>query len=547
MKDISFISSLKWLWKLSRPTRGFILLSSLLGFAFVGSSLTFVWLSKLLIDSATGRSSEPIESIITPFIITIIVQISLLVARNYINSLNLIRLRASLRKTLFQRIMQSKFQGNSSLHSADFTNRLDEDSRIVGEALCTTIPTSVVSLVQLCSAFIFMLLLEPKLAWALVVIMPVAIIVSKVFVRRTRKVTRQIRQTDSALQAHIQESVENRTNISIFNQENLSDKQLHTLQQKLIKEEKTRININTYTRAVLNFGFMAGYATAFLWSVFSLESGAITYGMMTAFIQLVAQIQNPTLELSQRIPSFVSALTSAERIAEVMNLPQMKQGDQIILEGAIGIKIDNLTYRYPDSTKKIFHDFSHNFTPSTITTITGETGAGKTTLIKLILAILTPSSGSITLYNNEQEHGVSPLVRANIRYVPQGNTLISGTIRENLKLGNPNASDLEIQQALHTACCDFVSTLPDGLDTICLEGGQGISEGQAQRIAIARALLGSGKILLFDEPTSSLDSQTEQEFIKRLHQNINDRTILIITHRHLPLTGFTKAINIEEL
>lgn len=541
---ISLINSLKWLWRLSFSSRGFILLSSLLGFAYVGISLIFVWLSKQLIDSATGRSGESITTYIAPFIIVIVIQILLNISRNYINSISLVKLRATLRKNLFQKIMQSQFQGNNSLHSADFTNRLDEDTRVIGEALCNNIPSSVVSLFQLFAAFIFMMILEPKLAWTLIVIMPFAIIISKIFISRTRKYSRMIRQTDSQLQSHIQESVENRINISIFNQNKLSGKQLNKIQGELISEESKRININTYTRTILNFGFMSGYATAFLWGVFSLESGAITYGLMTAFMQLVAQIQNPTLELSQRIPSFITALTSAERLAEVMELEQLQEGEQITLSSPIGIRIKELSYNYPDSTEAIFKNFSHNFTPSTITTITGETGAGKTTLIKLMLSILTPQSGNIILYNNKEEYEVNPLFRVNFRYVPQGNTLFSGTIEQNLRLGNPEASNSEINRALYIACCDFITTLPNGLNTLCQENGVGISEGQAQRIAIARALLGTGTILLLDEPTSSLDSHTEQEFITRLHQNIGNRTVIIITHRQLPFPGLVEELHI---
>ena len=238
--------------------------------------------------------------------------------------------------------------------------------------------------------------------------------------------------------------------------------------------------------------------------------------MMTAFLQLVAQIQNPTIELSRQVPAFIRSTTSAERLAELCDEPTEPEENPVRLEGKTGIRIENLTFTYHESGQRIFSDFSHDFAPGSQTAILGKTGIGKTTLMRLILALTSPDSGRIMFYNEYgSEVPASQATRRNLSYVPQGNTLFSGTIRDNLRMGNPDAGDEEYSRALHLAAADFVMDLPDGLDTRCGEHGVGLSEGQAQRIAIARGLLRPGGILLLDEPSSSLDTETEKILLER--------------------------------
>ena len=204
-----------------------------------------------------------------------------------------------------------------------------------------------------------------------------------------------------------------------------------------------------------------------------------------------------------------------------------------MLDGIPGIRVESLDFSYPDGEKKVLNGYTHNFLPGSLTVVIGETGTGKSTFLRLILALLSPDSGRIVFYNKRKEVDVSPLTRCDLSYVPQGNTLISGTIRDNLLMGNPNATDEELYVALHTAVADFVYTLPDGLNTLCGEQGTGLSEGQAQRIAIARGLLRPGRILLLDEPTSALDEKTEKILLERLSEQVRNKTLILITHREM--------------
>ena len=191
-------------------------------------------------------------------------------------------------------------------------------------------------------------------------------------------------------------------------------------------------------------------------------------------------------------------------------------------------------------------DFSYDFHPGSLTVIVGETGVGKSTLIKLILSLVQPNEGKISIYNGQDVVEVSPQTRCNFSYVPQGNTLFSGTIRDNLLIGNPNATEEDMRSALHTAVADFVFSLPDGLDTVCGEQGMGLSEGQAQRIAIARGLLRPGNILLLDEPSSALDGETEHELLKRLAAEVKDKTVVMITHREKIAGLCSEVVRMEE-
>ena len=287
---------------------------------------------------------------------------------------------------------------------------------------------------------------------------------------------------------------------------------------------------------MLNGGFALSYLIAFLWSTLRLYHHTLTFGAMTAFLQLVYRIQNPARELTRLAPAFVGVLTAAERLMLLETIPEEVQGISHPLQPPCGIRLTHLTYTYPptassEPTTPVISDLTFHFAPGTSTAIMGATGTGKSTLLRLLLALLKPDSGSVTLYDATGSYEASPLLRCNIVYVPQGNTLMSGTIRDNLLLARPEATDAELREMLLTACAEFIIDLPRQMDTPTTEGGGGLSEGQAQRIAIARALLRSGSIMLFDEATRALDPATEQRLLQNILAN-NKRTVIFITHRH---------------
>ena len=252
---------------------------------------------------------------------------------------------------------------------------------------------------------------------------------------------------------------------------------------------------------------------------------------MTAFLQLVNRIQTPARSLTKLAPAFVNVFTAAERLMELEESPLEEQGDSLPVEAPCGVRLTDVTYQYADGDQPVLDNLSFDFRPGTCTAVLGETGSGKTTLIRLLIALMRPQGGTVSIYSDRQQPvAICPLHRCNFVYVPQGNTLMSGSIRENLLLGDPEATEDEMLKALDKSCADFVRDLPEGLDTICSEKGGGLSEGQCQRISIARALLRNRPIMLFDEATSALDPETERRLLKNILSS-NDKTIIFITHR----------------
>lgn len=531
MSSLRINECARWLWRASAGFRFPAVCCAMAGALNVSVSLYFVYVCKHLIDIATGVSSDSLGTYIGWMAACLATQLVLSVIRSRLANRTEVRLRNHLHNRLFTHLMKSHWNGREAFHSGDMLNRIESDTSSITDAICRTIPTVLVTLVQLGGALFFLSRLDVRLAGILVFIMPVALLFSKSYVRKMRRMTREIRDTDSRIQSHLQENLQHRIIVRTLEYTGQAVGKLSELQRSLQGQVYRRTDFSVFSRTMVQIGFMTGYAVAFLWGVFGLRDGTVTFGMMAAFLQLVSQVQRPMVDMSRQIPAFIRVFTATERLAELTSLPLEKQGEPVRLEGSLGIRVENVSFSYPGSERQVLAGFTHDFRPGSLTAIVGETGVGKSTLIKLILALARPEEGKISIYNGREKVMVSPLTRCNLSYVPQGNTLLSGTIRDNLLIGNPRASEDDMRRALHTAVADFVFSLPDGMDTVCGEQGTGLSEGQAQRIAIARGLLRPGNILLLDEPSSALDGETERELLERLSGQVTGKTVVMITHR----------------
>ena len=529
MKEI--LKYTRWLWSHSVGARGAILVNILLGSLTVGLNLLFIFLCKRLVDIATGVEAGSLGPY-TVFVLSVVV-LRLVVATINVRVENLTNSKMNfiIRKGLYSNLLYAEWLGKEKRHTGDTVNRLESDVSTVTNVIVSDFPQIFTTLVQLVAAIVFLCTMEWRLAALLVLITPLFILFSRIFVRRLREMTRGIRETESEVQSHLQESLQHRMVIQSMENEGRMEDRLDDLQDREYGQIKERTRFNVIARSMVGAAFSFGYIAAFLWGVYGISKGTLTYGVMTAFLQLVGQVQRPLVNLTRQIPSLIYSSTSIDRLMEMEDAPKVVAGDSVRLAGPAGIRVENLDYRYPDGKRMILKDLTFDFPPLSRTAIVGETGVGKSTLIRLMLALLKPVGGRVVLYDEAQEVSASAATRCNLVYVPQGNTLFSGSVRENLRMGNPDATEDEMKAALETAVADFVFSLPDGLDTRCGEGGSGLSEGQSQRIAIARGLLRPGSILLLDEFSSSLDPETEQKLMDNLTKKAAGKTMIFITHR----------------
>ena len=528
----AFRECFRGLMRTMRPHLGRVMFSGLIGLVNISASLAFVWLSKTVVDVATGEREGDLIHFVTLMLGVMLVQVLTRVGANYWQGVIVVKAQNDLRASTFRKVMYSTWSGKDKLHSGDTVSRLEEDIRVVVDFICVTFPDVVVTAAQLVAASVYLFLLAPRLAWILLLIMPVAVLCSRLFFGKLRSLTNEIRAADAKVQGLIQENTQRRMLVRMMGAAGRVLEILGGLQRTVYDKTMVRLNYNAVSRGFMHLGFASGYALVFLWGVFGLRDATIGYGTMVAFLQLVGQVQRPVASIASQIPSFIRALSSEDRLLDLELAPQEEEGEDIVLPGAPGIRVKDLCFTYEGGRNSVVSGLSYDFKPGSMTAILGSTGAGKSTLIRVIMALLRPDSGSVTLYSGDREAPSVVRTRCNFMYVPQGNSLMSGSIRENLLLADPSADDERIAEALHLAAADFVYDLPDGLDTVCAEIGAGLSEGQAQRIAIARALLRPGGILVLDEATSALDSQTELELLERIGARFRGvKTILCITHR----------------
>lgn len=531
-------------------------------------SVAFVFVSKKLVDVAVailgGRADSSALSLWAVALVSVIlVRVLLNALRSYVQTRTEIALKNRLRYNLFNVLLHVRNEGGARHHSGDVLNRMQEDVRQVSSVLAISLPNLFGTLLQFAAAFGFLIYLDARLAFLVVVIVPLGLVVGKFVTSRIRNLTLDIRSSDSRVQSHLQESFQHLTLLQTLEYAGASSDTLGDLQTGLYGKEMRRARFSILSRIFVALAFSGGHAVAFLWGVWGISAGTVTYGMMTAFLQLVGQIQRPLVDMSSQLPAVIHATASIDRLMELEALPREEEGEPVLLAGPAGVRFEEVSFAYasrgdsgqyprPGYGRWILDGFSHDFRPGSRTAIVGPTGVGKSTLIRLMLALLRPQKGSVTVYSlgsshasgsgygsvtdcgapeHEVSYAASPATRCNLVYVPQGNTLFSGTIRENLMMGNPEATDEQMRASLHTAAADFIFDLPSGLDTQCFESGAGLSEGQAQRIAIARALLRPGSILLLDEFSSALDAETESVLLERLTSELPNHTMIFITHR----------------
>ena len=534
----------QWLWRVLQGNRLQAILNATIGLLGVGLGLSSVWAMQRAIDIASGALDGSLYIAVGVMAALILGEFAVGISRVWVRNILGVKAQNCMQQRVLARLLRSEWRGREAMHSGDIINRLEQDVKTVVTFLTETLPSTVSTVAMFVGAFVYLLQMDTWLAITTVAILPIFILVSRIYIAYMRRYNRKVRDTDSLIQSLLTETMQHRMLVKTMEADEQMLHRLDNTQQTLRQWVRKRTAFSVASNFFLNLGFSIGFLIAFLWGALRLYAGTLTFGGMTAFLQLVNRIQGPARDLAKLVPAFVSVFTAAERLMELEDIPEEQQGEPCMISAPCGIRFEQVTFNYgAPGQQPALKDFTIDFKPGTCTAVMGETGTGKTTLIRLLLALVKPQEGEISIYSNETSNTsptsstsqtsfsfLSPLHRCNFVYVPQGNTLLSGTLRENLQLGNPQATDQQMQEALRMACADFVEELADGLDTYFSEQGGGLSEGQAQRIAIARALLRPGSIMLLDEATSALDAETEKKVLENILSN-HRRTVIFVTHR----------------
>ena len=538
-----------WLWRGTKGFRVNIITRILAGIGRVACGLLMIWLSKRFIDETirTGSQDDVVRMILL-LVLTVVGSIVLRLLYYYMTASATVNMTNALRLFYFGTLFKRSLFDGHELHSGDVSSRLSKDIETVSTSVIDTLPQMAVTGIQLVGAFLLMRWFDARLAWALLLLTPVMVVVGKLISRKLRNMTLEIRECESRIQMQVQEGVEYNAVLRSLESEKWVVERLGLKQDKLVNDVMRRTRFTTVARFAIGSAFGLGYLLAFVWGGLGLRDGTITFGVMTSFLQLVGQIQHPILTLLGLVPQLVHSTASIDRLDELEKdangtlgesrsgmLSEIRAEKLSGMRGRLGLRLDNVSFGYSGGDREVICGFSHDFKPGSKNAVMGETGKGKTTLFRLLLGFIKPDMGRMVLYSEGENvagmESVSEATRSNFVYVPQGNTLMNGSVRYNLQLAKPDATEDEMQRVLQIACAEFVNELPKGLDCEIGERGHGLSEGQAQRIAIARGLLRPGNILLLDEISSSLDEATESELYHRLFEAFPEKTMIFVTHR----------------
>lgn len=507
-----------------------LLILFLIGVAQISSSLFSVYLSKQIIDIATGYQIGSWYIYALAMAGALALSAVLRLMSLSVTNRTAVRMGNAIRSKIFGHLLYTRWQSLKGVHSGDMLTRIIRDTDDVVVLLTSSLPSMLISGLQLLASLSMLYYYGPVLAIMLGVGMPLVLIFGKIFYRRMVAFSQEIKGIDSRITAHMQESLSNQAVIRSFERQEQHITELELAQTQLYRAIRKRIGLTIYGSLMTHVAFSGGYFVAFIWGAWGLMRGTIVFGTMTTFLQLVTRIQRPMSDLLSLIPSVLSTRVSIDRLVDVLAFQTERLDRTHLLSGRVRLDIKGMSFRYEEGAPMVFDGFDLTATPGSMIAIMGQTGAGKTTLIRLLLGLIQPSEGEIHLVSGSDRITVSEVTRSNFVYVPQGNSLVSGTIRDNLLVGDDRADDRRLAEVLRMASADFVFDLPEGLDTELSERGLGLSEGQAQRIAIARALLRPGRILLLDEATSALDIDTERAFLRQLRQHLDGRVVLFITH-----------------
>ena len=452
-----------------------------------------------------------------------------------------------MRQRFFKRLLETEWLPLSAYHSGDLLTRLTSDVNNITGCIVNVIPGIVALGVQLVASFLTLMYYEPKLAILAFILGPSTVILSRIWGRKLKYLQVKVQESESSYRSYIQEAIQNFVIIKSFRLERHNQDALQGLHENRMKWIIERNRITLAANNVMALGYWAGYFLAFGWGAVRLAQKAISFGTVTAFLQLVQQVQMPFMGLARTFPQIIAMVASAGRLMELETMQTEKKAEHIPKLKEVGIIFRQVSFYYTDG-KPVLDQITTEIFPGQLVALVGSSGEGKTTMIRLLLALLRPFKGEVCFTDSVGgRYEASAATRDWVTYVPQGNTLFSGTIANNLRSGKTDATSEEMEKAARAACAwSFIEELPQGLDTIIGEQGHGLSEGQAQRIAIARAFLKKAPVMILDEATSALDTDTEMNVLSAIKDLGYHCTCLVITHRLTALRICSRVLRIQD-
>ncbi|MBO4873377.1 MAG: ABC transporter ATP-binding protein [Lachnospiraceae bacterium] len=553
--------TIRWLYTVSGRTKWNILFLIIVEALHGASGVFYALLLRNIVDAAIASDIQLFRRNALLIILLVAAQLMLRAVLRFLNELTRSTLENRFKKRLFHTLLIKDYAAVTAIHSGEWMNRLTNDAQLVANSCVEILPGLFGMAVKLISAFVMMIILDPKFA---ALLLPAGLILggfSLLLRRHVKRLHKNVQEKDGKLRIFLQERLSSLLILRAFSAREQTEAEA---QERMQVHKAARMRQNRFSNmgnVGLGIAVQGMYLFAVIWCGYGILTKRITYGTLTAMTQLITQIQAPFANITGYLPRWYAMLASAERLMEAESFEEelseepdsFAEVTRYYHENFASLCAKHVSFSYPDPDRErnadVLRDLSVSIQKGEILALTGQSGCGKSTFLKLLLSIYRPQEGELLLENRDGSlTELSPRQRRLFAYVPQGNQLLQGTIRDAVSFSDPAAASDEARlwEALKLACAeDFVRTLENGPDTLLGERGAGLSEGQLQRLAIARAVFAGSPILLLDEATASLDGETEKRLLENLRK-LTDKTVLIVTHRPAALSICDRVLHFSE-
>ena len=539
----------KWLWYYNRKYAWAVGLLSLVSAGISGSFLLLALVSKQVLDIATGAAAGQAAWYCGALFVVIAVQAGLNILRANLQVRVMTKLEMNLRTRMFSLLLHKRYSEVKLIHSGEILNRFTSDIDVIVSGIIGLFPQLFSMLTQLIGGLAVLFTVDRAFSMVILAVGLAVLLAGRLYSGKFRYLHKEVQRTNGKVRAFLQECMENLVVIKSFVSEHPVLGHLDEYQQENYQIRKKRTAVSNVANTAVYVLFSSGYYAALVWGAFRVASGQMTFGTITALLQIINQIKAPVRNMSGLLPQYYSMLASAERLMELENLPDETIREEItdpagFYEQMKEIRLDHGTFSYEDG-EMVLSDASLRIRKGVKLASAGPSGAGKSTLFKLLLSLDRLQKGKLVIVTETGEFPVDAGMRSLFSYVPQGNLILSGTIRENLLFGNEGVTEAAMREAARAACiAEEIEQFPAGYDSVLGERSIGLSEGQAQRLAIARALLSRAPVLLLDECTSALDPETETKLLSNL-KKLEGRTILCVSHKDTTIKSCEEIVWLE--